>query len=92
MIVRLNYSTHTHVRTEYVIPWADVWNGEYKSKFAEFYAAHKEEYRVQEYRAGIVVTLPKEYDNEINVTIYNTGLPKSKIKISEVFNELCRSE
>ena len=92
MIVRLIYSTNTNRLTEYVIPWSDVWDGTYKSKFEAAYAAHKDEYRVSEYRAGLVVTIPKEYDGEIDVADYYTNLPKSKVKISEVFNTLCQSE
>ena len=92
MIARLKYSTNTHKLTEYVIPWGDVWNGEYRRIFEPIYYEHKTEWRVNEYRDGIVLLLDKDLDNEIAVAVYPANCPKSKVKISEVFKELCQNE
>lgn len=90
MIYKLEYSTNRSKYTEYAVPWADVWNGQYRDKFITYYKAHRETYKVAEYSAGIVVTIPIADSDLIGAEIFETKLPKTKVKIREVFKTICQ--
>lgn len=90
MIYRLGYSTNRGKYTEYVVPWADVWNGQYRDQFITYYKAHREAYKVSEFSAGLVITIPKEDVDLIEAQIFETNLPKTKVKIREVFKTICQ--
>ena len=90
MIYRLEYSTNRSKYTEYVVPWADVWNGQYRDKFITYYKAHREVYKVSEFSAGLVITIPVADANLIEAEIFETKLPKTKVKIREVFKTICQ--
>lgn len=90
MICRLAYSTNRGKYTEFVVPWADVWNGQYRDKFITYYKAHREVYKVSEFSAGLVITIPKEDADLIEAEIFETKLPKTKVKIREVFKTICQ--
>lgn len=90
MIYKLGYSTNRGKYTEYVVPWADVWNGQYRDKFITYYKAHREVYKVSEFSAGLVVTIPKADACLVEAQIFETNLPKTKVKIREVFKTICQ--
>ena len=90
MIYKLGYSTNRSKYTEYVVPWADVWNGQYRDKFITYYKAHRETYKVAEFSAGLVITIPVEDANLIEAEAFETNLPKTKVKIREVFKTICQ--
>ena len=90
MIYRLEYSTNRSKYIEFVVPWADVWCGYYKEMFCEYYKAHRETYKVAEYSAGLVITIPVADANLIEAEIFETKLPKTKVKIREVFKTICQ--
>jgi hypothetical protein len=92
MIYRLTYSTKRSKYAEFIVLWADVWNGEYRKAFYDYYVTARETYKVAEYRAGLVVTIPAADAEKITAEELDTELPKSKIKIREVFKILCQSE
>ena len=87
MIFKIKYETRTPA-VEIVIPWADVWNGKYremlKPVFDYISANNMNPPKISEYRDGLVwelknnVTLP-------DMPILLSRIPKTKIKISEVF-------
>lgn len=90
MIYKLEYSTNRSKCTEYAVPWADVWNGQYRDKFITYYKAHRETYKVAEFSAGLVITIPVADANLIEAEIFETKLPKTKVKIREVFKTICQ--
>lgn len=90
MIYRLTYKTNRSKYAEYVVLWRDVWNGEYRKVFFPYYKEHRETYKVSEYRAGLVVTIPVADVGMIAAETCDTGLPKTKVKIREVFKTLCQ--
>lgn len=90
MIYKLEYSTNRSKYTEYAVPWADVWNGQYRDKFITYYKAHRETYKVAEFSAGLVITIPVADANLIEAEIFETKLPKTKVKIKEVFKTICQ--
>lgn len=90
MIYRLIYSTKRAKYAEFIVPWTDVWNGDYRKTFYDYYVTARETYKVSEYSAGIVITVPVADAIKINATELETGQPKSKIKIREVFKTLCQ--
>lgn len=90
MIYKLGYRTNRGKYTEYVVPWADVWNGQYRDKFITYYKAHREVYKVSEFSAGLVVTIPKVDACLVEAQIFKTNLPKTKVKIREVFKTICQ--
>lgn len=71
-------------RREIFVPSADIWSGLYHEKMHESYFAHKDAYKVTEFREGLVVSLPSD-------VVDNLDLPelsyesKQKMKITEVF-------
>lgn len=86
MIFRVIYKTSN--KTEILIPWEDVWNGEYKKKlFGVFeYCGNngKGVPKITEYKSGLVW----EMMNDIplpEMPVVTSNVPKTKIKISEVF-------
>lgn len=90
MIYKLGYSTNRGKYTEYVVPWADVWNGQYREKFIMYYKTHREVYKVSEYSGGLVITIPIADAYLIEAEIFETNLPKTKVKIREVFKTICQ--
>lgn len=90
MIYRLIYSTKRSKYAEYVVPWRDVWNGSYRKTFYDYYVTARETYKVSEYSAGIVITVPVADAVKIKAEDLETEQPKSKIKIREVFKIICQ--
>ena len=90
MIYKLGYSTNRGKYAEFVIPWADVWSGLYRERFITYYKAHRESYKVAEFSGGPVITIPKEDASLIEAEVFETHLPKTKVKIREVFKTICQ--
>lgn len=90
MIYRLMFKTKRSKYAEYVVPWADVWSGEYRKTFYDYYVTARETYKVAEYGGGLVITIPAADSDRIETEILETGEAKSKIKIREVFKAICQ--
>lgn len=90
MIYKLDYGNR--VKTgEIVVPWQDVYTGLYREKMQDVYRANKEKYQVTEYREGIVIALPAEVIETIDIP----KLPvdgKTKLKIREVFKKCLKED
>lgn len=90
MIYRLTYTTNRSKYAEFVIPWVDVWNGEYRKTFLSYYKEHREDYKVAEYSAGLVIVIPVKDALQIVAEELETEQPKTKVKIREVFKTICQ--
>lgn len=78
-------------RREVVVPDADIWSGLYLEKMRDAYFQHKDVYKVTEFREGLVISLPSEVVDALDLPEieYET---KSKMKISEVFKRCQNAE
>lgn len=90
MIYRLTFTTNRSKYAEFVVPWCDVWNGEYRKTFFTYYKEHREDYKVSEYSAGLVIVIPAKDAPQIVAEELETEMPKTKVKIREVFKIICQ--
>lgn len=77
---------HPKTKTkEIVIMRNAIWNGSYREIMEPVYRQNKAVYKVREYREGLIVELPSEVVDGLNLPRITTKEAKTKIKISEVF-------
>ena len=77
-------------RREVFVPEADIWSGLYLEKMRETYFACKDTYKVTEFREGLVVSLPADVVEQLDIPelLYES---KQKMKITEVFKR-CQND
>lgn len=85
-MLKIQYSKRKLKRREVVVLWSEVWSGEYRDFLKPIYDRLKSEgeYRVTEYREGLVILLPATEVDALDIPekTYDT---KKEVKITEVF-------
>lgn len=88
MIFRIEYETKTNFN-EIVIPWQDVWNGKYRELLRPVFNHIRDKNlkppKIAEWRDGLTWEVSKDVDLP-NMPVMLSKVPKTKIKISEVFS------
>ena len=91
MLFKLEYESKKEPsKKEILIPDADIWNGLYRDTLYPVYIklrdAGKDLPKINQYRAGLVWEMNKDDYAEVELPVIKINLPKTKIKISEVFS------
>lgn len=89
-MIKLNYSGRKLKRREVVVLWSEVEDGTYRELMQPIYQQNRNDYLVEEYREGLVIDLPSEVVDSIELKEF-VFPAKSKIKLTEVF-KLCQKE